>query len=557
MMFIAYFLGAMAFMGGIGLTVSSGWLITMASSHPPILTLGVAIVLVRFFGISRSVARYGERLVSHKAVFDRLTNLRVKMYSKLVGKSIAISSVVNSGTAVKALVDDVDRAQEYQLRIKLPASSAVISLAAAVLLGWWVRAESLFVTVPASIMLLFIVPTLVSRVNVPLARKLESQENNYNQVVEAAVHGVIEAQIYGYLQQSVIPAKASEDDIFTTEKTLVSRSSFFSLGANLIIASSIVGSAWLAESIMGTQKIPAVQVAMLIFLPLVMFEAITTWYPNLFVSGKLLASQMAVDSLLKSDTDQRTENQLNETITSLSCKDVKVAWSSNFMRRVSFEVDQGELLVIRGKSGAGKSTLIMGLLGQLPYTGWTHVNGKNLIEFSDLNQRIVGTVQRSHIFNTSLRENLKVGNSLATDDEIQEILKMLELDSLVKEMENGLDTIIGEFGRTVSGGEAKRIAIARVLLSQSDVYILDEPTTGLHFQDINLLLTVLNKLVNRGNTVLVIEHNLDMIKVADHIIDLGPEGGDAGGTVLYQGPPKGLIKHKHSHTGRFLKLEMQ
>jgi ABC-type transport system involved in cytochrome bd biosynthesis fused ATPase/permease subunit len=139
MMIIAYFLGAMAFVGGIGLTVSSGWLITMASSHPPILTLGVAIVLVRFFGISRSVSRYGERLVSHKAVFDRLTNLRVQMYSKLVGKSIAISSIINSGSTVKALVDDVERAQEYQLRIKLPGSSACISLFAGVLLGWWVQ----------------------------------------------------------------------------------------------------------------------------------------------------------------------------------------------------------------------------------------------------------------------------------------------------------------------------------------------------------------------------------------------------------------------------------
>ncbi len=274
-------------------------------------------------------------------------------------------------------------------------------------------------------MLLFIFPTLISRVNVPLARKLESQENNYNQVVEAAVHGVIEAQIYGYLQQSMIPAKASEDEIASTEKTLVTRSSYFSFGTNLIIASSIVGSAWLAESIMGAQKIPAVQVAMLIFLPLVMFEAITTWYPNLFASGKLLASQMAVDSLLKSETDQRFEKQLNETITSLTCKDVRVAWSSNFMRHVSFEVNQGELLVIRGKSGAGKSTLVMGLLGQLPYTGWIQVNGKSLSDYSDLNQRIVGTVQRSHIFNTSIRENLKVGNSLATDDEIQEMLQML------------------------------------------------------------------------------------------------------------------------------------
>ncbi|NBT15827.1 MAG: hypothetical protein EBS95_05675, partial [Chitinophagia bacterium] len=87
-------------------------------------------------------------------------------------------------------------------------------------------------------------------------------------------------------------------------------------------------------------------------------------------------------------------------------------------------------------------------------------------------------------------------------------------------------------------------------------YILDEPTTGLHFQDINLLLTVLNKLVNRGNTVLVIEHNLDVIKVADHIIDMGPEGGEGGGTVLYQGSPDGLLKIKASHTARYLKNEL-
>jgi excinuclease ABC subunit A len=85
---------------------------------------------------------------------------------------------------------------------------------------------------------------------------------------------------------------------------------------------------------------------------------------------------------------------------------------------------------------------------------------------------------------------------------------------------------------------------------------LDEPTTGLHFQDINLLLNVLNKLVNRGNTVLVIEHNLDVIKVADHIIDLGPEGGDGGGTILYEGDPDGLLKVKGSHTGKFLKIEL-
>ena len=87
-------------------------------------------------------------------------------------------------------------------------------------------------------------------------------------------------------------------------------------------------------------------------------------------------------------------------------------------------------------------------------------------------------------------------------------------------------------------------------------YILDEPTTGLHFEDIQHLLDVLNKLVDRGNTVLVIEHNMDVIKVADHIIDLGPEGGDGGGKILFEGTPEELLKCKTSYTAEFLKPEL-
>ena len=88
-------------------------------------------------------------------------------------------------------------------------------------------------------------------------------------------------------------------------------------------------------------------------------------------------------------------------------------------------------------------------------------------------------------------------------------------------------------------------------------YILDEPTTGLHFQDIRHLLEVLTKLVERGNSVLVIEHNMDVIKVADHIIDIGPEGGGGGGRVLYEGVPEGLVKIKESFTGQYLQAELK
>jgi excinuclease ABC subunit A len=119
---------------------------------------------------------------------------------------------------------------------------------------------------------------------------------------------------------------------------------------------------------------------------------------------------------------------------------------------------------------------------------------------------------------------------------------------------------LGQSAVTLSGGEAQRVKLATELGKKDTgktFYILDEPTTGLHFEDIQHLLDVLNKLVDRGNTVLVIEHNMDVIKVADHIIDLGPEGGDGGGQILFEGTPEDLLKVKASHTAKFLKEELK
>jgi len=121
----------------------------------------------------------------------------------------------------------------------------------------------------------------------------------------------------------------------------------------------------------------------------------------------------------------------------------------------------------------------------------------------------------------------------------------------------GLDYIrLGQQATTLSGGEAQRIKLSKELSKRSTgrtLYILDEPTTGLHFADIENLLGVLDKLVDSGNTVIIIEHNMDVIKTADHIIDLGPEGGDGGGQVLAEGPPEKIAKVKASYTGKYLK----
>jgi excinuclease ABC subunit A len=149
------------------------------------------------------------------------------------------------------------------------------------------------------------------------------------------------------------------------------------------------------------------------------------------------------------------------------------------------------------------------------------------------------------VLDLSVEEAIKLFDNIPR---IQTVLKTLN--------DVGLGYIrLGQAATTLSGGEAQRVKLASELCKPATgktFYILDEPTTGLHFADVDKLLQVLQRLVDRGNTVLVIEHNLDVIKSADYLIDLGPDGGDKGGELVFSGSPEDIINHSSSHTGKFL-----
>jgi excinuclease ABC subunit A len=165
------------------------------------------------------------------------------------------------------------------------------------------------------------------------------------------------------------------------------------------------------------------------------------------------------------------------------------------------------------------------------------------------------------------RETLEIqfkGKSIAdvldmTVEDAQDFFKAVPLirDKMDALMRVGLGYIkVGQQATTLSGGEAQRVKLSKELAKRSTgrtLYILDEPTTGLHFEDVKKLLEVLHELVDQGNSVVVIEHNLDVVKTADHIIDIGPEGGDGGGTVVATGTPEKVAEVEESHTGRYLK----
>ena len=149
--------------------------------------------------------------------------------------------------------------------------------------------------------------------------------------------------------------------------------------------------------------------------------------------------------------------------------------------------------------------------------------------------------------------NLSVDEALDFFSESKEILRKLRPLQAV-----GLGYIkLGQSSNTLSGGEAQRVKLAFYLGKERSteriLFIFDEPTTGLHFDDIRKLLDAMNALVEQGHSVLIVEHNLEVIKSADWIIDLGPDGGVGGGNLLYEGPPEGISKSKKSHTARYLK----
>ena len=212
--------------------------------------------------------------------------------------------------------------------------------------------------------------------------------------------------------------------------------------------------------------------------------------------------------------------------------------------RFSFNVKSGRCEVCEG---GGMRTIEMNFLPDV-YVHCEKCNGKRYNR-ETLEIRYKGK-SISDVLDMTVEEAVQFFNAVPW---IYRKIKVLE--------EVGLGYItLGQSSVTLSGGEAQRVKLATELGKRDTgktFYILDEPTTGLHFEDIQHLLDVLNKLVDRGNTVMVIEHNLDMIKIADHIIDIGPEGGNAGGNILYEGVPKGMINVKESFTAIYLKEEFK
>ena len=239
---------------------------------------------------------------------------------------------------------------------------------------------------------------------------------------------------------------------------------------------------------------------------------------------------------------------LNVTIKNI----VKFFENQKVLDNVCFSVNEGELVGFLGPNGAGKSTLMKIITGCLPSDSGEVLIGGRKVEIDNVGiKKHIGYLpEHNPLYNDLyVKEHLSLAAGLCKiPDKTQKVKRIIELTGLGSEQHKKIGML--------SKGFRQRVGLAQALIHDPRILILDEPTTGLHFEDVKVLLEVLNKLVDRGNTVLVIEHNMDVIKVADHIVDLGPEGGERGGEIIAEGSPEALTEFSRSYTGRFLRKEL-
>ena len=229
------------------------------------------------------------------------------------------------------------------------------------------------------------------------------------------------------------------------------------------------------------------------------------------------------------------------------------------VREVDITVKKGEITTIIGPNGSGKSTLLKALTRLLRCSmGCVYLNKEDLYNIDSKKlAKCIGVLPQRHCAPPDFKVRDLVGYGRVPYQKWYE--QNTEEDEKIIEWAlkaTGTWALRDKSIQECSGGESQRVKLATELQRRSTgktVYILDEPTTGLHFEDVRKLLLVLQGLVDKGNTVIVIEHNLDVVKSADWIIDLGPEGGDGGGTIVTEGTPEQVAQCEQSWTGKFLK----
>ncbi|WP_442955773.1 thiol reductant ABC exporter subunit CydC [Paenibacillus sp. y28] len=585
----AAFLGAAAIACAGGLLFTSGYLLSRAALKPEnVLMVYVPIVLVRTLGFSKAVLHYVERLISHDTALRILARMRSRLYRVIEPQAVRVQARFRTGDLLSMLAEDIEQLQYVYLRLVLPAISAVILYGTGVaMLG---RMDGMFAILMSLYcgFWLFVVPAAALWISLAKWRQAKRQRSAAYQELTDAVFGMSDWLLSGRSRQMLESFHKQWSAAARLESLLRRRERLIHWISNCAAGGAIVFMVLWAGELAAKQELAASWIAALAFVAFPLLEAFVragdaaSRLPHYLESVHRLAGTAASaeckdDAILYSGENAQTHSGLetsskqhtNKEEASRTDRSIspvhrtifigpdkgallnnnapgagiclqgvsyrhpsRAEWS---LRDISLTVPQGGTLAILGRSGAGKSTLLNVMQGILePEEGTVRVKPTNPI-CSDHGGLFARLNQQPYLFDTTVANNIRLGRSDATDEEIRLVTEQVGLHQLIAALPNGYETRMEETGQRFSGGERQRIALARILLQNRPIVLLDEPTIGLDpVTESELLATIFRAL--SGRTLIWVTHHLTGVERMDQIVFM------ERGVISMQGTHEQLLR---------------
>jgi thiol reductant ABC exporter CydC subunit len=522
---LAILLGFGTIASSVGLLATSAYIIAFAALQPSIAELQIAIVGVRFFGIARGVLRYLERLVSHSAAFRLLARLRLWFYQKLEPLAPARLIHYQSGDLLSRIVADIETLEQFFVRVIAPPMVAIcIAILMWFLMGAFdPRLAIIIVTFLALAGIL--TPVLVKRLSRGTGQQMVGLRAALNMALVDGIQGCADLLAFSQAKHHRAHISSLSRQYVQLQERMGRTGGLSNALSGFLTNMATITLLIVAIPLVNAGRIDGVYLALLILAAIASFEAVLP-LPSTF---QYLESQLAAAQRLYEIVDARPsvldpgEVSPEPVDYSLIVRVLRFRYETDArptLDGISFHLDQGSQLAVVGPSGAGKSTLINLLLRFWDYdSGHISLGGHELRAYrgEDL-RRMIGVVsQHTHLFNDTIRGNLLLANPDASEHDLIQAASQAQIHEFVQGLPQRYDTWVGEGGVRLSGGERQRIAIARTLLKNTPILILDEPTANLDALTERELTKTLYGLME-GRTTLIITHRLVGLEKVDQIL---------------------------------------
>ncbi|CAI3257786.1 thiol reductant ABC exporter subunit CydC [Enterococcus cecorum] len=517
---LAIFLGFCTFFSAGALMFNSGYLISKSASLPEnILLVYVPIVLTRAFGVSRPVFRYIERLMSHNWVLKMTSKLRRKLYHTLEKDAMVFKQKYRMGDILGLLAEDIQYIQNLYLRTIFPLIIALILYAFIVIA---VGVFSIFFALYLALLLFILVIVLPVWSVVVNGARQEREKTLKTELYTDLTDNVLGVADWIFSQRGseyVDTHLQVEQELYQVQdqKRLFNRrvQVLFQLIYSFVVIGLIV---WTSQRFVGNHGGAANWIAAFVLSAFPVVDAFVV-LPEAMQESNVYKDSINRLNALDETPDEAPKN-IEVTDTRIQVEDLSFSYDHHLvLDRLDLTIEPGEKIAILGKSGSGKSTLASLIRGDLkPQNGLLTLGGVPTYQFGDAMSHYISVIQQApYLFHTTILNNVRMANMNKSEEEVWQVLERVDLKKLVEQLPEGLHTMVDEAGLRFSGGERHRMALARILLQDTPIVLLDEPTVGLDpLTEQALIDTFFSQLQDK--TVIWITHHLQGIEIMDRVI---------------------------------------